>query len=104
MRSTQAVGVSLGLLAANTYTATLLGAVVRSDFPSGRSPRPRGLGEGRGLAASALSFCPYSPECVEGAFCKGQKQDSAKPRPDRPRTAAVGTQASGSFLLFALAP
>jgi hypothetical protein len=29
-------------------------------------------GEGRGIPASALPFRPYSPECLEGAFCEHQ--------------------------------
>jgi hypothetical protein len=36
-------------------------------------------------------------------FCEVQMQDPAPPRPDRLRTAAVGTPASGPFLMFDLA-
>ena len=40
---------------------------------------------------------------VEVQFSEVRMQDPALPRPDRPRIAAVGTLASGPFLMFDLA-
>src|SRR5215203_1997387 len=44
-------------------TAPIRGSVTEGQAVGVRQP-------GRGLAASALSVCPYSPDCVEGEFCE----------------------------------
>ena len=45
-------------------------------------------------------FCLYSPECVEEKFSEVLCRTLHRTRPDRPGIAAVGTPASGPFLMY----